>query len=404
MSTPGRGVFFHGTGPSMGNRTPRSVAAACALAASAFVANVGYAQTITECGQRVSGSATLGADLDCTGFAEGVIVEKGNLALAGHTISNASNAGVLCENACKIFGPGALSGNAIGIYGYASTKIDGVTVELNTGVGVYVFSPVQSFPRSNYKPVKVTNSTIADNGSHGIEVGGTAKVFDSQVVRNGGNGVHALSPPNGATKIKRSNISENVEDGVETGGGIRASDSSFNDNGIFGVIMGRDARGKARNVEASRNGSAGLIEIGTLKNVVANDNGVDGVSRIKSARGLEVRRNGRIGLRAFAGSEILKFIKIVDLVATDNGRFGLWTNFAGEMKISDSTLQQNGFGPDCATLPCGDILIGSAGIDALSDCSQAESNPPRLRNVVCDRSGPCDDGGSTGNHGFCSLD
>jgi hypothetical protein len=75
------------------------------VSALAALASPVAAQTVTTCGQAVTGAGSLAADLDCTGYdGYAVTVHGGTFAMNGHSITG-SITGIYCDRACQIVGP-----------------------------------------------------------------------------------------------------------------------------------------------------------------------------------------------------------------------------------------------------------------------------------------------------------
>ena len=106
---------------------------------------------ITTCGQAVFGqSATLMADLDCSGSsAPGIEAGGASIELNGHTITGGTH-GISCDGKCSVEGPGTITGaDQNGVHGFNSSgkprlaklRISEVTASGN-GASESIFSEV----------------------------------------------------------------------------------------------------------------------------------------------------------------------------------------------------------------------------------------------------------------------
>jgi hypothetical protein len=120
---------------------------------------------VTACQQEITrGTGELTVDLDCSAdpLAVGVSVNRGNLHLNGHSITGAS-IGVACMDHCKIYGPGTINGNGVGIDQFASRSDAGrvtvrdVTITGNVAGGL------------GGDRIRVMGSTITGNGGFVVE-------------------------------------------------------------------------------------------------------------------------------------------------------------------------------------------------------------------------------------------
>jgi len=136
---------------------------------------------ISTCGQVVpaGGTGILTADLVCPTSSPGVSVgRRAVLELDGHTISGGW-ARVHCpDGACRVTGPGVLTGGGTGtgIYSNGNLSATDVTAEDNA-VGLY---GVQ---------MRLQNVTATANTSHGINAFGGVKGSDVTVTDNGDTGL-----------------------------------------------------------------------------------------------------------------------------------------------------------------------------------------------------------------------
>jgi len=212
------------------------------IAASALLGFFGSAEgadvtVVTTCGQVVTGTGELQADLDCSTY-EGVAVTvtRGALHLNGFTVTgNAARVGepgdcsvgvvVACDSSnCTIEGPGTVTGGAVPTCNVGAVaffrKVLSVSSTGNAGSGV-----------SHAK--RIDGSTITGNGRHGVEIGNVATTLrDSVVSGNGGRGIQGVGAKR--AKLIGTTVSGNQGQGVffgDAGKGramLRGSDVSGN--------------------------------------------------------------------------------------------------------------------------------------------------------------------------------
>jgi hypothetical protein len=199
------------------------------VSALAAAASPVSAQTVTACGQTVTGSGTLAADLDCTGYdGYAVTVHGGTFDMNGHSITGGITA-IYCDRACEIDGPGQVIGStAIGVNGFGtSVHMRQVDVS-NNPLGIQCFK----------RCVLEGPATVSGNGE-AIRGGNSVKLTDVTVSANQG-GVTAASGNGrgGDVLLINSTVSNNVYRGVTAVHRIRAFDSTITGNGEFGVSAG----------------------------------------------------------------------------------------------------------------------------------------------------------------------
>lgn len=157
----------------MGPSLVRMNVAAVVLAAVVWmpVPVAGYVQEIASCEQSfpVFGRATLTRDLDCTGtLAPNIIIDRGTLDLNGHTLITGSNYGVLCNDRCKVIGPGTITGSGSGINGSGTVAVRHVDLAVS---GIAAAAGGQL----TLDHVTITAATIGAIGHTG------AKIMDSTI-------------------------------------------------------------------------------------------------------------------------------------------------------------------------------------------------------------------------------
>jgi hypothetical protein len=84
---------------------------------------------VTSCGQFFRGSAMLAGDLDCSATDNDAVKLQGRLHLGGFTIiGHPAHDVVRClKGACRIEGPGTITGGASGVHSDKNTRPVGVT-------------------------------------------------------------------------------------------------------------------------------------------------------------------------------------------------------------------------------------------------------------------------------------
>lgn len=195
---------------------------------SSFVATAPADTTtvVSTCGQVVSGTAVLQADLDCSGYTgTAITVARGVLRLNGFTVTGnpalppepGCDDGIVvaCSSGrCTLEGPGTITGGGsppcnVGAVAFFR-KVIGVTTTGNTGSGIS-------------QAVHIENSTVSANGLHGVVVG------------------------NSRTKLVGTSVSGNAGRGIEAIGARRVSldQSQITANGGQGVFLGTGYKGKA---------------------------------------------------------------------------------------------------------------------------------------------------------------
>lgn len=215
------------------------------VSALAMAARPVAAQTVTACGDTVTGSGTLGADLDCTGYdGYAVTVHGGTFDMNGHSITG-SITGIFCDKACQIVGPGQVIGStAIGVNGFeTSVRMRQVDV-IDNPLGVQCFR----------KCTLEGPATVSGSGE-GIRGGSSVKLTNMTVSGNQGAVTAASSVANGRggdVVLINSTVSNNAYGGVTAVHRIKAIDSTVTNNGWFGLSAGSFG-------SCTRSGSVSLI-------------------------------------------------------------------------------------------------------------------------------------------------
>lgn len=185
-----------------------------------------HAVDVTSCGQSVRGNAKLTGDLDCSATDDDAVKLQGRLHLEGFTITgNPAHSVVRClRGACRVDGPGVLTGGAEGIRSDKNARVVSATITGNAGQGVRAL-----------KTARLDAASIADNGGDGVDAD-KVKAASTDVVGNGGDGAHAVR------KILLSfcNVAGNAGDGLSSDRLVRVShDTTVTGNGLDGVDAGR---------------------------------------------------------------------------------------------------------------------------------------------------------------------
>ncbi len=202
-------------------------------------ARAGTPVPVTTCGQIVSGTGQLLADLDCSANADEAVKLSGRLLLNGFTlIGNPAFDVVRCEvGRCGVSGPGTITGGSDGVRSDRGARVD-------------------------------AGAVIAGNAGDGVRTESTAKVMDSTVSGNGGDGVRSKS----RATVQRSTVSGNGGDGVRTDSTASLKESTVTGNAGAGVDSDRTAKAKVSSVTA--NGLDGLKGLKVvLSNSTATGNG-----------------------------------------------------------------------------------------------------------------------------------
>ncbi len=169
------------------------------------------------------------ADLDCSASPGEAVKLQGKLLLNGFTLTgHAASDVVSCElGACRVVGPGTVTGGTDGVRSKRGARIE-------------------------------AGAVITANGGDGVRTDKTAKVFDATVSANGGDGVRSKT----TATISGSTITGNTGDGVRTDGSVTIKASTVGGNGGNGVDSDKNAK--------------------ALKLSTINGNGFDGIRGIRS--------------------------------------------------------------------------------------------------------------------------
>jgi hypothetical protein len=199
------------------------------FAAGLFVARPATAsaiELITSCGQFVRGSGILAGDLDCSATADDAVKLQGRLHLAGFTISaSPAHDGVRClKGACRVEGPGAITGGATGVHSEKNARLIGVTIRDNVGAGVHAV-----------KTARIDSSTVASNGGDGVDAD-KLNAHGSGFLDNDGDGAHTVRK----AALLGCNVTGNAGDGVSSDRLAKVSHiTTVSENGLDGIDAGR---------------------------------------------------------------------------------------------------------------------------------------------------------------------
>jgi hypothetical protein len=186
------------------------------------------AQTVvTTCGQEASGSATLNADLDCTGFdGYAVTMHGGTLTMNGHTITGGS-IGIQCDRTCKIVGPGTVTASTfVGVNAFnVGLKMSQVDV---TDCGY--------FGAQVWHSAAIEGPAVFSGNGGAIRVGAKAKIKDVTITGNGAGVDAENNAKTGSIQVQLSTISGNSGTALRAQRGITVTDSTVMDNGESGVF------------------------------------------------------------------------------------------------------------------------------------------------------------------------
>ncbi len=196
---------------------------------------------VTSCGQSVRGSGILAGDLDCSATDDDAVTLQGRLYLAGFTITaSPTHDGVRClKGACRIEGPGTITGGASGVHSDKATRLIGVTIRDNVGVGVRAL-----------KTARIDSSSIRNNGGDGVDAD-KINAHASELLGNGGDGGHTVRK----AILLGCNVTGNAGDGLSSDRLAKISHiTTVSGNGLDGIDAGRIML--KRGASATLNGTA----------------------------------------------------------------------------------------------------------------------------------------------------
>ena len=233
-----------------------SLAALLAAAGALLLAPArSHADDVTTCGQFVRGNSQLVADLDCSAVDDDAVKLQGRLHLQGFTITgHPAHAVVRClKGACRVDGPGSLTGGAQGIRSDKNARLVDATVGGNA-VGVRAL-----------KTARLDGATVANNGGDGVDAD-KVKAQLTTVLGNGGRGAHAVRK----ILLSLCNVAGNAGDGLASDRLVRVThDTTVTGNGLDGIDAGRIFL--KVNAEVTTNGTSAACGVTEQCNDLATD-------------------------------------------------------------------------------------------------------------------------------------
>ena len=249
-------------------------------------------------------------------------------------------------------GPGISASAQRGV----KVTLEDATITANGGIGV-IASMVQMF-----------RSTVSNNGGGGVSSGGKITIVeDSEISGNEGAGISAAQK----LKMERSTVSGNAGNGVQLIrahyelGGPRAKlvDSTIEWNGGDGIRATDrpDGRIDLRTTTVSNNAASGIAFM-----------------RLVKVRDSAIANNGAHGIEASNADGCRVFLN--GTTVTDNGVFGATLGppaapcSGGRFQAAASALTGSGLAPGCfTTQACGDVAALSLPpvLDATSVCDRS---------------------------------
>lgn len=213
---------------------PWSIAVPCPpvrmlLAVAGFFvvpAHLHAVETVTTCGQFFRGSAMLSGDLDCSATDDDAVKLQGRLHLNGFSLTgHPAHDVVHCEKgACRIDGPGTLTGGSDGVRSDKNTRLVDVTVTGNAGNGVRAL-----------KTARLDGGTVTGNGGDGVRAD-KIKAFGTQFIGNAGAGARTVRK----ASLYDCTVTGNAGDGVRSDRLAQISHGTIvTANALDGVDAGR---------------------------------------------------------------------------------------------------------------------------------------------------------------------
>jgi Right handed beta helix region len=361
---------------------------------------VAAATEVNTCGQTLSGSGYLSADLDCSAYVgSAVIIERGSLDLRGFTLTDGSVGGVRCDRSCTISseppggmimgGGGGIFGPGVGV-GKVNIRLKGVIIQSNTGGTGAAPSRLRLQPLdrviTSHGSIRVVDSTVMNNGFDGVTPSAGLLILRSTISGNTGYGASGQN-----TRVIESFVTGNGEQGVE-GEGLTVRDSTISGNMLAGAFGGRVKVIRSNVVSNLQEG----IDGGVNDHVTVVDSMIDG----NSAQGIltegplvvrdsQVTNNGAEGIR----HDTPVSLKLIRATVTGNALHGAaqFSLVPGcHYRAIDSTITGNGTDASCGvSQTCADV----------ASCSL-----PSVDASTCDTSYDTTSGFPGSDWGVCSLD
>lgn len=338
---------------------------------------------LTTCGQVLTQSGYLTADLDCSGHPDdAVTIENGEkLDLRGFTLTGGDKSAIYCSTGCAVVStveaPGMVRGAAqygifsdtgrvsvtnlivegngddgisSGDYSSGSLVATDITTRANGGRGMYAG-----------KSLAAKRVRAFDNAQGGIEGAERVKIQDSEAVGNGAFGINGGANAgyyaaccSGKLTVMRTIVRRNGN-GVESGGSVRLSDSQVELNSLAGIIHDGfypSATLSVKSTDIVDNGGAGIRW------------GPGNKAKFTAAM---VSRNGGDGINAQPWGT--KWT-ILDSAISDNDGGGIRGNDTGTVKLTRCSILRNGsfgvssadtgyYADECQVKLSGTIVVGN---------------------------------------------
>ncbi len=168
----------------------------------------------------------LAGDLDCSATDADAVKLQGRLHLGGFTIiGHPAHDVVRClKGACRIDGPGTITGGASGVRSDKNARLVGVTVSNNGGSGV----------RAG-RTARLDGGSVSNNGGVGVDAD-KITAHSAGFLGNGDDGAHTVRK----ASLFGCTVTGNAGDGVSSDRLVKASDETIiTGNGLDGVDAGR---------------------------------------------------------------------------------------------------------------------------------------------------------------------
>jgi hypothetical protein len=181
---------------------------------------------VVSCGQFFRGSAMLAGNLDCSSTDDDAVKLQGRLHLGGFTLTaHPAHAAVRClKGACRIDGPGTITGGAQGVRSDKNARLVGVAVGNNPGEGV----------RAG-RTARLDGGSISNNGGVGVYAD-KINARSTSLVGNGDDGAHTVRK----ASLLGCTVNGNSGDGVSSDRLVKVSRGTvITGNGLDGVDAGR---------------------------------------------------------------------------------------------------------------------------------------------------------------------
>ncbi len=233
----------------------------------------GISSVVNLAGGRVEGSTRVGVE----GVVDAVSQGINQLTLTGTRVCGNQGLGVRAQSTAVALTDVTLCANADDGLRQSNgvAQILRATVTGNQGKGISITGGAQFVLR---------DSTITDNGDHGLHIATTAAPIISHAVvsRNAGNGLWALA--HASVAVSDSQFADNAKSGILVDqSGMTITDSTISGNPDGGVRLTNGSNGALTRIVVSNN----------------TDVGVQSISSTVSIAGGRVEGNARLGIEAF---------------------------------------------------------------------------------------------------------